>query len=65
MENVGWKCPSCGACYAPWVWKCSNCPVKQNINVNGTVDMCDGSCVDKTNGPCPLHKLRTSVVGIS
>jgi uncharacterized OB-fold protein len=22
---TGWKCPGCGACYAPFVSKCSNC----------------------------------------
>jgi len=22
----GWTCPSCGACYAPWVAQCAACP---------------------------------------
>lgn len=21
----GWKCPSCGTCYAPWVAQCARC----------------------------------------
>ncbi len=24
--NMGWTCPSCGHSYAPWVYKCDNCP---------------------------------------
>jgi hypothetical protein len=23
--NDGWKCPGCGACYAPWVPSCLGC----------------------------------------
>lgn len=26
MASEGWRCPSCGSVYAPWVWKCSTCP---------------------------------------
>jgi hypothetical protein len=28
MTPEGWRCPSCGAVYAPWMAKCSTCPIK-------------------------------------
>ncbi len=23
--NMGWQCPGCNKCYAPWVFKCEDC----------------------------------------
>jgi hypothetical protein len=28
----GWQCPGCSKCYAPWVYKCDNCPVSEETN---------------------------------
>ena len=25
-NRIGWECPKCGACYAPSVSRCWNCP---------------------------------------
>lgn len=26
MSSEGWRCPTCGSVYAPWVPKCRLCP---------------------------------------
>ncbi len=40
----GWRCPGCGACYAPWVYKCDVCPQTQTSTVS------DGSVVSFGGG---------------
>lgn len=25
-NNYGWICPQCNSVYAPWIYKCDNCP---------------------------------------
>lgn len=37
-QQSGWKCPGCGACYAPWMYKCSDCPpaTASNDTLTGT-----------------------------
>jgi hypothetical protein len=32
----GWKCPGCGACFAPWVDECSHC-APWPVQLSGTV----------------------------
>jgi hypothetical protein len=31
MTPEGWRCPSCGSVYAPWVAKCSTCPRRGGV----------------------------------
>ena len=32
--GVGWVCPKCGNVYAPYVFKCTVCPVKAGYGTN-------------------------------
>lgn len=32
---TGWKCPGCGACYAPFVHKCQSCGPKATTTTTG------------------------------
>lgn len=34
----GWKCPGCGACFAPWMAKCDRCP-PQTVTTPGTISV--------------------------
>jgi hypothetical protein len=31
MTQEGWRCPTCGSIYAPWMAKCSTCPVGSSV----------------------------------
>lgn len=33
MNSVGWKCPNCGNCYAPFVPECRKCNSTNEINL--------------------------------
>jgi hypothetical protein len=31
MTQEGWRCPTCGSVYAPWMAKCSTCPRRGGV----------------------------------
>lgn len=66
MSGEGWKCPTCGSVYAPWVWKCSSCP-GSSVGANTTSPARGCNCPTDTAGTklhnpgCPLGGYTVSV----
>ena len=46
----GWQCPGCGACFAPAVTRCPDCP-------KGDKDAGPAVHLGSTSGPGPEHDL--------
>lgn len=52
MTQQGWRCPSCGSVYAPWMAKCSTCPRGGKITFRYPTDPeCDHRWLPRTAGP--------------
>lgn len=54
----GWKCPGCGACYAPWVLKCDSCgggSVVVTIGCPHPPDRVYESTAGRVCGACGAH----------
>jgi hypothetical protein len=57
MTTEGWCCPSCGSVYAPWMAKCSTCPIRvgrsgQRVTITQDPDPeCDHRWLPKSSGP--------------
>ncbi len=53
----GWRRPSCGSVYAPWVGKCGICPVTISVSTTAALPTCP-SCgkapCDGSQTGCPL-----------
>lgn len=50
---MGWECPKCGACYAPFVAACFNCTGK-----TATVSTISSGCSCGTSLPCMQHPVQ-------
>ena len=46
----GWRCPGCGACFAPSVERCPDCPGPAAANA---WPRC--TCPSESTGGCPVH----------
>ena len=55
MSNQGWECPRCGACYAPWVAKCSTCAVRISVTAS-TGPIC--GCTQTDTGGNKIHDVN-------
>ena len=54
FSKVGWECPKCGRCYAPWLAQCASC-VPQNTFTSGNIS------IDTEDWP-PPHNFEASKI---
>jgi DNA-directed RNA polymerase subunit RPC12/RpoP len=67
MTPEGWRCPSCGSVYAPWVAKCSTCPIRvgrggHRVTIRQDPDPeCDHRWLPKSSGPTVCVKCGATL----